>query len=283
MSTLQNQVSALLLPGLLLYAAVKVYVQLVIHELKTNGRLPADLRSKAFGKFWGGCCSGPPDPAVPLVGSATLVPPLLAQARGTVLEIGPGSGDQIVYYEPVVAEINKFYAAEPAKDLHVYLRRNADATKLGHKYTILSAEGTKASVAGELAKVGAVSSPAQVNSMFDTIICVRVLCSVPDLKGTIKDLHDMLKPGGRLIVVEHTINHWRTPKGSLIARLFQSLYMLIGWSYFVGDCSLVRDIEKMLREDASSRWQSVEIDRHFGQAVLTYISGTLTKKGISGR
>lgn len=277
MPTLMDRLSPLLLPGILLYNAIKVYVQLFFRELLSNGRIPPDFRDKAFGTFWEGCCGGPPDPTVPLAGSQTLVPPLLAQARGTVLEIGPGSGNQIMYYEPAAAQIDKLYAAEPAKELHRVLRKNADATTLGPKYMILDSHATKASIGKGLVKHDAVPDARKADGMFDTIICVRVLCSVPDLSGTVSDLHDLLRPGGRLIIVEHTINPWRTPKGSLIARIVQSLYMLIGWSYFVGDCSLVRDIETMLRADSSRRWKSVDIDRHFGHAVLCYISGILTK------
>ena len=86
-------------------------------------------------------------------------------------------------------------------------------------------------------------------------------------------------PEEKLLVVEHTVNAWRTRKGSLIARMLQTVYMLLGWSYFVGDCSLTRDTEGMLRKDGARRWESIDIERHFGRAVITYISGVLVKKG----
>lgn len=265
-------------PGFILFYAVEAYTQTLLGGLRENGTIPSDLRGKAFGKFWTKISGAPPDPAVALVGSATLVPSTFVQAQGTVLEIGPGSGNQTLYYNPAAAQIRTIYGAEPAKELHKLLRKNVDSTKVGPKYRIIGADATKASITRELLKDKVLEPGAHANNMFDTIICVRVLCSVPNLEGTISDLHAMLKPGGKLLVVEHTANAWRTTKGSVIARLVQTVYMLLGWSYFVGDCSLTRNIEQMLRKNTSERWEAVSIERHFGKAVLTYISGSLVKK-----
>ena len=269
---------SLIEPGFLLYLAVKAYTQVLIQGLLQDRRPPQDLRSKAFGKFWEQV-SPVPDPSIPLAGSAILVPPLLAQASGNVLDVGPGSGSLIARFEPASPQITRIYGAEPATSLHKTLRRNADATKVARKYHILSANATRASIAAELVKLGVITSPSDAKDIFDTIICVRVLCSVPDLTRTISDLHALLKPGGKLLVCEHTANPWRTSKGSVIARVVQTLYMLMGWSYFVGDCELTRDTEDELIKDSRQRWESVDIDRHFGHAVLTYVTGVLVKKG----
>lgn len=265
-------------PSILLYFAVKAYIQVLLQGLLENQRPPKDLRSKAFGKFWEGI-SPVPDPNAPLVGSATLVPPLLSQASGVVLDVGPGSGNHIFHFEKTSPKLTKIYGAEPATDLHKILRRNADATKVGGKYEILAADATTSSIARELVRLGVITSPSDAKHVFDTIICVRVLCSVPDLRSTITDLHTLLKPGGKLLICEHTANPWTTPKGSIIARAVQTAYMLMGWSYFIGDCELTRNIESELRRDSKARWESVDLERYFGKAVLTYISGVLVKKG----
>lgn len=266
-------------PGFLLYYAVEAYVSTLLTSLRQSRRIPSDLRGRAFGKFWAKLTGAPPDPSVPLVGSGALIPPLLAQASGAVLEIGPGSGSLTGYYEPAAGQIRAIYGVEPATELHGLLRKNADATKLGPSYQIVSADATRASIARELVKGNVIRATDDADGMFDTVVCIRVLCSVPNLEATISDLHSLLKPGGKLLIVEHTVNAWRTPKGSLIARMFQTMYMLLGWSYFVGDCSLTRDIEDALRKDRARRWESIDIERHFGRAVFTYISGVLVKKG----
>ena len=38
---------------------------------------------------------------------------------------------------------------------------------------------------------------------FDTVVCTYALCSVPDDAGAIAEMHRVLKPGGRLILVDH--------------------------------------------------------------------------------
>lgn len=164
-------------------------------------------------------------------------------------------------------------------ELHPLLMRMAALTEVGKagKYETLSAYATRASVANELVKLGTINSPEGANEMFDTIVCIRVLCSVNNLDETIADLWKMLKPGGKLLVCEHTSNAWKTTQGSLVTRLVQSLYMLAGWGYFVGDCQLTRDIEGALKA-VPERWDSIKLERHFHKAVLCYVAGTLVKK-----
>lgn len=271
-------VLGLIEPGFLLYYAIRAYVKILVSGLVHEGRIPQDVRSRAFGSFWSQISGTRPDPSVPLAGSMALVPDLFAAARGTVLEVGPGSGNQTHYFEAASDQIKVIYGAEPAKDLHVILRRNVDSTQMSAKYRILSADATKASIARELVHEGVVKTEGSAEGIFDTIIAVRVLCSVPELDNVIEGLHSLLKPAGRLIVLEHTANPWRSAKGSIIARIVQTMYMLIGWKYFVGDCSLTRDIEDALRKDGKNRWESIDIERHFADKVFTYISGTLTKR-----
>lgn len=196
-----------------------------------------------------------------------------------VLDIGPGSGTQIRHFDPVVNSISKAYCIEPSIDLHPLLRKNIALTGLGRegKCEALVANATGPSIAQELKRVGVVSNVEDASELFDTVVCVRVLCSVPDLNTTIADLWKLLKPGGKMLVLEHTANPWKTPQGSMIARFMQTFYMLVGWSFFVGDCQLTRDIQDVLTADPK-RWEKVEISRHFGQSVICYISGVLVKR-----
>jgi ubiquinone/menaquinone biosynthesis C-methylase UbiE len=38
---------------------------------------------------------------------------------------------------------------------------------------------------------------------FDTVLCTYSMCSVPDERGTVLEMKRVLKPGGRLILVDH--------------------------------------------------------------------------------
>jgi hypothetical protein len=102
------------------------------------------------------------------------------------------------------------------------------------------------------------------------------------MEKTIQELYTLLKPGGRVLVTEHVVNPWRTAKGSILARVAQGVYQLLGWSFFIGDCCMDRDTEGALRKaaDGDGGWESVDIERSFGWSPLPYISGVFVKKSI---
>lgn len=120
---------------------------------------------------------------------------------------------------------------------------------MGEKLTILNCGAQKESLVPKLHEVGLLGK-GRVEGVFDTIICSKVLCSVPNRKDTVAGLYALLKPGGRLIVCEHVRNPWRTPKGSLIARLIQEFFMLHGWSWFLSGCQLTGNTDEVVKRVA---------------------------------
>lgn len=180
--------------------------------------------------------------------------------------------------------IQAIYGAEPCRGLHKALHAEAAAAGLATKYHVLPCGAAVAELLPALRATGTGVVDAYdrhaANGVFDTIICVRVLCSVPEMERTVRELYSLLRPGGRLLVTEHVVNPWRTAKGSVVARVMQGLYQVLGWSFFVGDCTLTRDTEMALRvaADVDGGWESVELERSFGWAPLPYLSGILVKK-----
>lgn len=122
----------------------------------------------------------------------TLIPKLVCQAEGVVLELGPGSGNQLPRYD--LSKVSKIYGIEPNVDLHEALRASVKKAKLDDIYVILSheAEDTKS-----LERCGVAP-----NSI-DTILSIHVLCSVSDPLTTVRHLYQYVKPGGKMIVYEH--------------------------------------------------------------------------------
>lgn len=122
-----------------------------------------------------------------------MVPELVYQARGVVLELGPGSGNQLSRYDQ--SKVSKIYGIEPNADLHEALRLSIKKAELGNVYTIIphGAEEVERFDAFRIA----------LNSV-DTILCTQVLCSVPDPAKIVRHLYPYLKPGGKIIVYEHT-------------------------------------------------------------------------------
>lgn len=222
------------------------------------------FRSQAFSRFWlanGEALSGdmPPD-----------LTPLLSTLHGTVLDIGPGSGEQLHRYTQSVSTVNVIYGAEPAGDLHPKLAMKANDAGFEGKYHILNCGAEPRSLIPALAKEGLLKDAAE--GLFDEIVSIRVLCGVPDLKETVDGLYGLLKPGGRLIVMEHVVS-----RGSSIARILQAVYMWIGgWRFWMGGCCLDRDTEGVLRD--AGAWRKIELKTLNSWSTIPQIVGYLVKQ-----
>lgn len=179
--------------------------------------------------------------------------------------------------------IKAIYGAEPCAGLHVDLRKRAFDEGLGGKYTILPCSVVKKDLDRELEKVGLLedSAAGTGRGVFDTIITVRVLCSVPEFEKTVEELYTLLKPGGKMLVVEHVVNPWTTPKGSILARVMQGVYHFLGWRWVMGDCCLNRDTEGVVKRVANrdGGWESADVERWFETTCMAYIAGVFVKKG----
>ena len=263
---------------------------MVEHHFPTPSNLEK-VKEDAFAAFWkwltSTCnafeCLGDADrkadfifaepviPPPPPVGSGTLIPPLLSKARGVVLDIGPGSGSHVTGFSnnPTIAGI---FGAEPSVGLHADLQERIDDAKLTGKYHILNSRAEKLPLLQALRK-----QDIQIDSdeqLFDTIVTIRVMCSVPDLGQSTRELYQLLKPGGQILVVEHVKNEWTTT-GSILARSMQIIYHLLGWKFFLGGCHMNRDTAAAWKQ--AGAWAKVDLKRDFEWAPLTYVSGTLTK------
>ena len=198
---------------------------------------------------------------------------LVATASGVVLDIGPGSGTQLHLFTP--SKITKIYGTEPAVDMHVELKRNADKCLLGEKYEILSAGAEPQSLIPALAKNGLLEASGQNGTgVFDTIVSLRSLCGVPSQEATVESLYRLLRPGGRLLLCEQPYPNG----GDLIASIMQRLFMLFGWSLWLGGCCLDRDTDKVLRKVAGPKgWREVKVKYLQTYATIPYIVGEMVK------
>jgi SAM-dependent methyltransferase len=107
---------------------------------------------------------------------------LLAAAEGRVVEIGAGNGLNFRHY-PAGVEV---VATEP--DPHM-LRRAGKAARRAPRKVLLQ-------------KASADSLPFPDASM-DTVVSTLVLCSVPDQAAALAEAKRVLKPGGKLLFLEH--------------------------------------------------------------------------------
>lgn len=134
---------------------------------------------------------------------APSVRPLLAQAKGVVLDIGPASGIWMPEFGRLVKEhpgqITKIWGVEPNKNFHGQLRAGAKKAGLEGIYEPVAAYAEELETKVEVKK-GSV----------DTIITVHVLCSVGPRarqERIVNDLYEYLKPGGQWLAYEHVASH----------------------------------------------------------------------------
>jgi ubiquinone/menaquinone biosynthesis C-methylase UbiE len=108
---------------------------------------------------------------------------LLADLSGRVLEIGGGTGANLAYYCDGVTELT---VIEPEKAMARRLERKARDG--GHQV--------------ELVNAPAEHLPFD-DGRFDAAVSTLVLCSVDDQPRALAELRRVLKPGGRLLFIEH--------------------------------------------------------------------------------
>jgi ubiquinone/menaquinone biosynthesis C-methylase UbiE len=144
---------------------------------------------------------------------------LLAGARGAVLEIGGGTGANLAHYR----DVDRVTVAEPDP----FMRK-----RLGQKLADVR-------VPVEVSDAGAEALPFPDGS-FDTVVSTLVLCTVPNQEAALDEVWRVLRPGGRLLFIEHV-----RAEGST-ARWQDRLEHLWGW-LFAG-CHPNRDTVAAIEE-----------------------------------
>ncbi len=145
---------------------------------------------------------------------------LLAELRGTVLEIGAGTGPNAVMYGSGV----KWIAVEPNPYMHARL---AEAARAAGRQV-------------EMVQALAESLPALSGSV-DAVVGTLVLCSVEDPRRVMAEVLRVLKPGGRYVYLEHVAAPTGTGR-----RRWQGL-VEPAWRRVADGCRLSRDTEALIR------------------------------------
>jgi len=108
---------------------------------------------------------------------------LLATASGRTIDIGAGTGVNLGLFPAAVTEL---VLSEPDPHMAKRLRR--------------ALPGADRSI--ELVQAPAEGLPFE-DSSFDTAVCTLVLCTVPNPSAALAEAARVLRPGGRLIFLEH--------------------------------------------------------------------------------
>jgi ubiquinone/menaquinone biosynthesis C-methylase UbiE len=108
---------------------------------------------------------------------------VLAEATGSVLEIGAGTGLNTAFYPPGVERV---VMSEP--DPAMRHRLSQRLSRLGCRHGIVDAPADRLPVG---------------SGTVDTVVSTLVLCTVADLAATLGEIRRVLAPEGRLVLIEH--------------------------------------------------------------------------------
>ena len=146
---------------------------------------------------------------------------LLKDVRGRVCDVGSGGGAYLRY----CAQATHMVAIEPVTMMHGKIRAacSIDSLAIVTALDHIPDKGT-----------------------FDWIVLGNVLCEVPNVPETLKQIHRLLKPGGYVYFSEHVA----CPRGTW-ARTWQDIINPL-WRHVAGGCNCNRESISMLRQ--SNAW-----------------------------
>jgi SAM-dependent methyltransferase len=145
---------------------------------------------------------------------------VISGAQGRVLEIGIGSGLNLPFYGDSVTQI---VGLDPSAKLLEMARKAA----------------RQKSMPLDLIEGSAESIPLEERSI-DTVVTTWALCSVPEASRALEEMRRVLKPGGRLLFVEHG----RSPEQRV--QWWQD-HLTSAWKHVSGGCHLNRAVSELIR------------------------------------
>lgn len=144
-----------------------------------------------------------------------------ADLAGEVLEVGFGSGLNVPHYPPAVRRVQ---AVDPATVGRKLAARRVASSPVPVEYV-----GTD----GQVLPLDSAS--------VDHVLVTWTLCTIPDARRALREIHRVLRPGGEL----HFVEHGRSPAPD-VARWQDRLTPLQRWMF--GGCHLNRPIEALVAD-----------------------------------
>jgi SAM-dependent methyltransferase len=144
---------------------------------------------------------------------------LFADLPEQVVEIGPGTGANLRYYRPGT----RLVAIEPNVHMHGPLQSAARRHGIELELRTETAE-----------RIGL------PDASVDAVVSTLVLCTVPDPVAAVREVRRVLRPGGRLLFIEHV----RADGG------YGRMQRLTArpWHWFFEGCDVRRDTERTIRD-----------------------------------
>lgn len=148
---------------------------------------------------------------------------IVPKASGNVLELGCGGGINLQFYDR--SRVTKLTGLDPSAGLLDYTR--AEAASRGIDMEIVDGIGESMPFADD---------------SFDTLLTTFTLCSVQDGKQVLAEMRRVLKPGGKILFLEHGRAPDKGPE-----KWQQRIEPL--WKHIAGGCHLHRPVVNLFKDN----------------------------------
>ena len=158
---------------------------------------------------------------------------LLATACGDVLEVGFGTGLNLPHYP---AQVKRITTVDPNIGMHRLAQRRVRQAKIEVDHRVLSGEQLPFD-----------------SGTFDCAVSTFTLCSIGDVGQALSEVYRVLKPGGRLLFLEHGLS----PEPSV-----QKWQRRLNWleMRLADGCRLDRDMRELV---AARPFSTVEVQEFY--------------------
>ena len=147
---------------------------------------------------------------------------LLAGAEGRTLEVGVGTGINLPLYPEAVSALS---VVEPDRHMRAELSDRLEGAPV---------DGV------EVVDAEAEALPFD-DDQFDTAVSTLVMCSVGDPHRALAEIRRVLRPGGRLLFLEHVAAHDNPGRRKWQGRIEPV------WKRLTGNCHLTRETADVIR------------------------------------
>lgn len=170
---------------------------------------------------------------------------IVPEASGVVLEVGFGSGHNAICYDR--SKIERLIALEPSAAMRKKAERRIADLPFAFEWLDLKAE----------------EIPLDAKSV-DSVLVTYTLCTIPDVAAALAGMKRVLKPGGKLVFLEHgaapdpAVRRWQDRLNPL-------------WGKLAGGCNLNRDPAGLIR---AAGFEIATLDSHYAKGAPRFAGYT---------
>lgn len=150
---------------------------------------------------------------------------VLSEVSGDIFEIGFGTGLNLPHYPQGVKKIT---TVDVNPGMNKLAQRQIDASDIEVEHTVLNGE----------------KLPME-DASFDSVVCTWTLCSIADVNSAMREVHRVLRPGGKFFFVEHGLSD------EAKVRKWQNR-LTPPWKIIGDGCHLNRNIKEIILDNKFS-------------------------------